>query len=400
MAATASTEQRSEGRAGSFSSSSSDTATHVGSSTVLARLGDEEKLTPPEDLEIHELEEYGDHLSNSEDDALLMEKDQDEPPKPPQPPPEPKKSSFWSSLIWMTVNTLATIGIVFTNKAIFTDPSLKLAQLSFASFHFLVTYLTLFTISRPRFAFFVPRRAAIKDILPLSIAMSLNVILPNLSLAFSSVTFYQLARILLTPTVALMNYILYRATLPRLAILSLIPACVGVGMVSYYDSLPTSNTNIKTTSSLGVIFAFLGIFASSLYTVWIASYHRKLQMSSMQLLFNQAPLSAFMLLYVIPFVDTFPESWGGVSGSKWVLIGMSGLYASLINISQFFIIAQTGPVSSTVVGHVKTCTIVGLGWVTSGRGAGDKGVGGVVVALGGIIAYSIVMLKEKKKGGK
>lgn len=78
----------------------------------MARLGDEEKLTPPEDLEIHELEEYGDHSSNSEDDALLMEKDQDEPPKPPQPPPEPKKSSFWSSLIWMTVNTLATIGIV------------------------------------------------------------------------------------------------------------------------------------------------------------------------------------------------------------------------------------------------------------------------------------------------
>ncbi|KAK0748562.1 hypothetical protein B0T21DRAFT_278840 [Apiosordaria backusii] len=329
-----------------------------------------------------------------------MEKDneEDEPPKP-QPPPEPKKSSFWSSLIWMTVNTLATIGIVFTNKAIFTDPSLKLAQLSFACFHFFITYLTLFTISRPRFAFFVPRRASIRDILPLSIAMSLNVILPNLSLAFSSVTFYQLARILLTPTVALMNYILYRATLPLWAVLSLIPACVGVGMVSYYDSLPTTNTAIKTTSSLGVIFAFLGIFASSLYTVWIASYHRKLQMSSMQLLFNQAPLSAFMLLYVIPFVDTFPASWGEVSVNKWLLIGMSGLYASLINISQFFIIAQTGPVSSTVVGHVKTCTIVALGWATSGRGVGDRSVVGVLVALGGIIAYSIVMLKEKRKAG-
>jgi solute carrier family 35 protein E3 len=166
---------------------------------------------------------------------------------------------------------------------------------------------------------FVPRRVAIKEVIPLAIAMSMNVILPNLSLAFSSVTFYQVARILLTPVVALMNFVLYRATLPRNAILALIPACAGVGMVSYYDSLPTGDANVKTTSGLGVIFAFSGIFASSLYTVWISSYCKKLQMSPMQLLFNQAPVSAFMLLYVIPFVDTFPV-WSEVAVNRWVMI--------------------------------------------------------------------------------
>lgn len=208
---------------------------------------------------------------------------------------------------------------MFTNKAIFSDPSLKLCQLTFASFHFLVTYLTLYILSRERFGYFVPRRAAIKTMLPLSIAMCLNVILPNLSLAFSSVTFYQIARILLTPTVALMNFVLYKATLPRAAILTLIPACAGVGMVSYYDSLPAANAAVKTTSPLGVIFAFTGIFASSLYTIWIASYHRKLEMSSMQLLHNQAPIAAFLLLYVIPFVDYFPV-WTEVALPRWILI--------------------------------------------------------------------------------
>ncbi|KAK4227936.1 solute carrier family 35 member E3 [Podospora fimiseda] len=368
------------------SSSSSDTATHS-ESIRLNKLDDEEKLKSPDELEIDD-----DH----EDDGLLPKEGEEEVAPAPEPP---KQSSFKSALIWMVVNTLATIGIVFTNKAIFSEPSLKLAQLSFAAFHFFITYFTLFVISRPRFAFFVPRRASIRDILPLSISMSLNVILPNLSLAFSSVTFYQVARILLTPTVAAMNFVLYRATLPKGAIIALIPACIGVGMVSYYDSLPAADANVKTTSTLGVIFAFSGIVASSLYTVWIASYHRKLQMSSMQLLFNQAPVSAIMLLYVIPFVDTFPESWSVVPTNKWLLILMSGLYASLINISQFFIIAQTGPVSSTVVGHVKTCTIVALGWATSGRGGTDKSVLGVLVAIGGIIAYSIVMLKENQKKG-
>ena len=238
--------------------------------------------------------------------------------------------------------------------------------------------------------------------------MSLNVILPNLSLAFSTITFYQIARILLTPTVALLNYLLYRATLPPRAILALIPACLGVGLVSYYDSLPpttTGTTNTpttiitpattttnpthapKTTTPLGILFALTGTAASSLYTVWIGAYHRRLKLSSMQLLFNQAPVSAALLLYAIPFADTWPAAWTALAPGRWALIALSGGFAGLINISQFFIVAQAGPVSSTVVGHVKTCAIVALGWMVSGRGVGEWGsLAGVVVAVGGIVA--------------
>ncbi|TDZ18431.1 Solute carrier family 35 member E3 [Colletotrichum orbiculare MAFF 240422] len=326
-------------RAGSFASSSTETGT----------LHELTKLDPMEDS-FHKSQT--DEEKPGEEDEKLLPESNNEKEAPP-------KSGFTGAVVWMVVNTLATIGIVFTNKAIFSDPQWKLCQLTFASFHFLVTFLTLYVLSRPSLAYFVPRRASIRDLLPLSVAMCLNVILPNLSLAYSSVTFYQIARILLTPTVALMNFVLYQATLPRAAIMALLPACLGV--------------------------------------VW--AYHRKLQMSSMQLLYNQAPIASFMLLYVIPFVDTFPE-WATVPVNRWIMILMSGAFASLINISQFFIIAQTGPVSSTVVGHLKTCTIVALGWMVSGRAIGDKSILGVFVAIGGIIGYSVVMLQHQKQGPK
>lgn len=271
--------------------------------------GTEDDRTAVDDLESRD---------GHEEEGLL---ERDPVTQPTPPAPEKDSGSMATAIFWMVINTFATIGIVFTNKAIFSEPSLRLAQLSFAAFHFFITWLTLFALSRPSFAFFTPLRTSIREIIPLSIAMSLNVILPNLSLAFSTVTFYQVARILLTPTVALMNYVMYKAVLPRGALLALIPACAGVGMVSYYDSLPTKDVNVKTTSGLGVLFAFAGIFASSLYTVWIASYHRKLQMTSMQLLFNQAPVSAFLLLYVIPFVDTFPV-WTQVPVNRWLMILM------------------------------------------------------------------------------
>lgn len=147
--------------------------------------------------------------------------------------------------------------------------------------------------------------------------MILNVVLPNASLACSSVTFYQIARVLLTPCTAALNYVILGTTLPRSAALALVPVCLGVAVVSYYDTAKASPG--KATAPLGVIFAFTGVLMSAVYTVWIAKYHKTLKLSSMQLLLNQAPLSAFLLLYVIPFVDDI-TIWRQSLGSMWISI--------------------------------------------------------------------------------
>ena len=161
--------------------------------------------------------------------------------------------------------------------------------------------------------------------MPLALAMCMNVILPNLSLAFSTVAFYQIARVLLTPLVAGINFIVYEIRIPKNAVWTLAPICVGVALVSYYDTKSVEGAHMKPTSTAGVVFAFAGVIASSLYTVWIGTYQKKFEMSSMQLLFNQAPISAFLLLYVIPFTDQ-PPVWSDVPIDKWKLIAMVRLW--------------------------------------------------------------------------
>lgn len=86
----------------------------------------------------------------------------------------------------------------------------------------------------------------------------------------------------------------------------------------------------------------------------------------------------------VPFIDHIPDL-GIVPGYRWAMILMSGGFAALINISQFFIVAGSGAVSSTVVGHLKTVSIVGIGWVVSGRSVADKSAGGVVMTVAGIV---------------
>lgn len=223
---------------------------------------------------------------------------------------------------WITANILATVSIVFTNKAIFSSPLFRSAQLSFASFHFFVTFAALHLVSHPRIAFFSRRKAHLTGILPLAGAMCLNVILTNLSLAFSSVTFYQTARVMLTPVVAVLNYILYQRTIPKSAAYTLIAVCFGVAVTTYYDAQPRSGggrQDEQKTTFLGVVFASLGVIASSIYTIWISSFPKKLEMSSVQLLHNQALVGAVLLLYFIPVMDTLPVFWE-VSWTLWGLV--------------------------------------------------------------------------------
>lgn len=84
-------------------------------------------------------------------------------------------------LLWTAINMASTIGIVFTNKAIFNDPAFKLMQTSFASFHFVCTGLTLWVVSRPGIGAFIPKRAGIVEMLPVST--------PFLVILYSPLTF-------------------------------------------------------------------------------------------------------------------------------------------------------------------------------------------------------------------
>ena len=166
---------------------------------------------------------------------------------------------------------------------------------------------------------FQEKRVRMVQVLPLALAMIFNVVLPNASLAFSSIQFYQVVRVLLTPCVALLNYMLSRAVIPVRAALTLIPVCIGVAVVSYFDTQPRGDTQQRGTSPIGAMFAFTGVFASALYTVLIGRYHKVLDCTSMQLLLNQAPVSVFLMLYVIPFSDDITV-WKDVELSNWILI--------------------------------------------------------------------------------
>ncbi|KAI6875812.1 hypothetical protein KC323_g158 [Hortaea werneckii] len=133
------------------------------------------------------------------------------------------------------VNIGAAVGLVFVNKRIFEDEALRHAQVTFAALHFAITAATLYAVSVPRIGMFQRKRVPVLGILPLALAMIASVVLTNASLAFSSIQFYQVARVLTTPCVALLEYVVLGKKITIRASLTLIPVCVG--LVRYCDLL-------------------------------------------------------------------------------------------------------------------------------------------------------------------
>lgn len=233
------------------------------------------------------------------------------------PPPPPFSSSFRLATLMgysLTINSQ-----VYVNKSIFSDTALRKCQSSFIAFHFTVTWVTLYIASRPSVAIFAPVGARILSVLPLTVAMCGNVLLVNLSLTNTSIILYQIVRILLTPITASLDFFLYNARIPFLAGLALLPACAGVGLITYCESLPQAKMSPHNASALGLVFAFSGVAVSSLYTVMVAACQRRTKMSSAQLLFNQMPLGVILLSIASFSTDSFPV-WSEVTLGQWLKI--------------------------------------------------------------------------------
>lgn len=208
-------------------------------------------------------------------------------------------------------------------------------------------------------------------------------------------------RVLITPVTVGINFLVFRSLISFRAAGLLCLVCLGVAYMSISDAqekarLAEGNMSLRRDTLLGYAFGLGGVTLAALYGIMIGQYHKTFEATSMQLLAVISPISCALLWALSPFTDTLPP-WREVTLTEWSLVFGSGLCAVMINASQFCIIAQSSALSSTVVGHLKTCLIVALGWwlahthVTSSMGVG------IAVALLGIFGYSALQIADSTR---
>lgn len=286
---------------------------------------------------------------------------------------------------WIFLNTISTLGLIFLSKRVFNDAQLHSCQLLVVMWHFMATGLVLYIATRSPFRTFKAIRLSPWHLVPVCGFFAAYVILGNLSLTYNSIGFYQLAKVMTTPCVVLLNFILFRKTITRYMLAAIIAICIGVAL--------TIRSSAET-KFFGVIIAIMAFTSTALYQIWIGKKIEDFDVSPPQLLLNQAPLSVLLLIPFAPFLDSLPDI-RAIPNDVLLSLFASGIMASLFNLSQFLIIGRTSALTFNVVGHLKTILILSFGWYSEGTILTPKEICGVLLALGGGWVYSHLALSRK-----
>lgn len=252
----------------------------------------------------------------------------------------------------MLLNFCSSTGIVVTNKLVMDRCEFRFAT-TLTFFHFVATYVLLLVAAAV--GVFEKKALPLKETAKLAAGSMGFVVLTNLSLQYNSVGFYQVMKVMTTPTVVVIEALAYAKVLEAPLRLALVPVCLGV--------IFTAATDFRL-NAVGTAFAVAGVLVTSFYQIGAGTLQRSLDCSALQLQLYTAPMSA---LFIMPFVPLF-DNWRPSSpASIWqyefdqtnmLLIGLTGVLAFLVNVSIFLVIGRSSAVSYNTLGHFKTCFIL------------------------------------------
>lgn len=311
-------------------------------------------------------------LSGSEDSQLLM-----------------------NVFAWFS-NVSTSVLIVFVNKMLMkaTGYGFHFAT-TLTALHFLVCTVAIWIVQV--LGYLKPATMPGKDLVLFTVVADISILTLNLSLMLNTVSFYQIAKLLIIPFVCFVERFYLGRVFSRETVASIGVVVTGVAVVTIED------LQLDITTG-GLIIAAVSVVSSGLQQIFVRSMQQKHKLSSHELLSNTAPPQAWSLLFVGPFIDKLVSSewvfnyhfssWG----ATWLLASCS--LAVLVNVSQFMCLGRFSAVSFQVLGHMKTIMVLMGGWLFLGDSITGRKLAGMSLAVAGMVWYGKASSQPLPKSGK
>lgn len=285
----------------------------------------------------------------------------------------------------VVLNVLFSVVIVLLNKFIYLH--FGFPNVTMSCLHLVFT--TIGVCACHRLNVFNRRCLPIaRPLLILSLSFCGFVTLTNLSLEYNTVGTYQLAKTLTSPLVIAIQAKYYAKRFSSKLLSTLVPIIVGVCLNTYAD--------VKF-SLLGTVYALVAVMVTSVYQVMVSDVQHKMQVNSLQLLYYQAPLSATVLVPVIVVTEPLFGERGLLSVWSYealIMVGVSGLVAFGVNLTIFWLIGNTSPLTYNVVGHSKFCLTLLGGFILFRENVTLLQCVGILLTILGVVSYTVVNLQE------
>ncbi|CAO2812985.1 unnamed protein product [Amaranthus hypochondriacus] len=286
------------------------------------------------------------------------------------------------------LSVASSVSIVICNKALMSNLGFPFAT-TLTSWHLMVTFCTLHLAQRLNF--FETKSVDMKTVVLFGILNGVSIGLLNLSLGFNSIGFYQMTKLAIIPFTVLLETLFLNKHFSRKIRFSLFILLVGVGIASITD---------LQLNFVGTVLSALAIITTCVGQILTNTIQKKLNVSSTQLLYQSAPFQAAVLFVFGPVVDKFLTNQNvfGFNYSPLVLgfIILSCLIAVSVNFSTFLVIGKTSPVTYQVLGHLKTCLVLGFGYTLLHDPFTERNIIGITIAVFGMGLYSYFCTNDTK----
>ena len=305
----------------------------------------------------------------------------------------PLSSERIKQISFLAFNFFSTVAVTFINKLCFTKVQFGFPA-ALCNIHFILTWVGVEVMRRLNlFETFDPSKCnkspSLKDRNFLAIVLLLGTVTPmnNTSLKLNSVAFYQLFKLLVTPMVVALNYILDRKTLSRPRAAFLIAVCCSVLLSTSTDSQ----------------FSLMGTICASIWVPLAAGF--KVQWGRVQRQYNCSTLALMHIVYpyavVVQSVSGLFVDPPGLLSFQWTpeaifWISLSGMAAFLVNVSGNLVIGDIGPLAHVLLGQLKTSVICLGAYYLFGSSVTSFQLIGALGAVLAIIGYTYVTTNEKE----
>eukprot|EP00758_Cryptobia_borreli_P002258 Tbor_TRINITY_DN2898_c0_g1::TRINITY_DN2898_c0_g1_i1::g.23149::m.23149/K15285/SLC35E3; solute carrier family 35, member E3 len=287
---------------------------------------------------------------------------------------------------YLFLNAASSIGIVTANKIVFQYQKFNYGTL-LTLIHFVFTFVGLECCRRA--GMFEMKMVPFTKVLPLCASFCGFVVLTNISLVYNTVGFYQVMKVLTTPLLVIIQTLFYNERFSTQIKMSLFVTCIGVVITTATDS---------QKNFTGTCVAVSALLVTCMYQIWVGTKQRELECSGFQLLYWQAPISAVMLIPIVPLFDDMEKLLQNPPDSTtYVAIIISSVLAFVVNLSIFLVIGKTSPVTYNVLGHFKLTVLMTLGFIVFGAPLDAKNIAGIITTLIGVFWYTHIKSSGPKK---
>ncbi|KAI3846084.1 hypothetical protein MKW92_009520 [Papaver armeniacum] len=289
----------------------------------------------------------------------------------------------------LSLSVVSSVSIVICNKALITSLGFHFAT-TLTSWHLLVTFCSLHVALWMKL--FEHKQFEAKAVMGFGVLNGISIGLLNLSLGFNSVGFYQMTKLAIIPCTVFLQTIFFQKKFSKSIQFSLSILLLGVGIATVSD---------LQLNTLGSILSLLAVLTTCIAQIMTNTIQKKFKVSSTQLLYQSCPYQAATLFITGPFLDAFLTNQNvfafEYTPQVLVFIVLSCLISVSVNFSTFLVIGKTSPVTYQVLGHLKTCLVLGFGYILLRDPFSWRNITGIFVALVGMLLYSYCCTLESQQ---